>query len=93
LTLTGLLSQEEKVRIDFAGSLSVLARSLDQENNALYFLLGVLARNFASISNKPSRQFFDLFNKLIDLKARRDDFLGNAADDSSAIYNPEDLLN
>ena len=56
-------------------------------------MLGVLARNFANISNKPSRQFFDLFNTLIDLKAIRDDVYGDAAPDSSAIYNPEDLLN
>jgi hypothetical protein len=38
-------------------------------------------------------QFFELFNKLIDLKARRDDLSGDLADDTSAIYNPEDLLN
>ena len=55
--------------------------------------MGILARNFTSISNRPSRQFFELFNKLIDLKAHRDDLLGDAADDSSAIYNPEELLN
>ena len=90
LTLAGLLCPEEKVRIDFERSLSILAQNLmqDSNRNALYFLLGLLARNFANISNKPSRQFFELFNQLIDLKARRDDFLGDAADDSSAIYNP-----
>lgn len=94
IALAGLLCVEEKVRIDFERSLGVLAQSLQQsEHNALYFLLGVLARNFASISNKPSRQFFELFNKLIDNKARRDDLMGIAADDSSAIYDPEDLLN
>jgi hypothetical protein len=27
------------------------------------------------------------------MKAQRDDALGDAADDSSAIYNPEELLN
>lgn len=81
------------MRADFAQSLGVLALNLNQEHNALYFMLGLLARNFSSISNKPSRQFFELFNRLIDLKARRDDLLGDLADDSSAIYNPEDLLN
>jgi hypothetical protein len=54
--------------------------------------MGVLARNFSLISNKPSRQFFDLFNKLIDLKAQIDALQGGA-DESEAIYNPEELLN
>ena len=50
--------------------MSVLATTLNSaDQNALYLLLGILARNFASISNRPSRQFFELFNKLIDLKA------------------------
>jgi len=93
LCLAGLLCHEEKVRADFAQSLGVLALNLSQEQNALYFLLGLLARNFADISNKPSRQFFELFNRLIDLKARRDSLLGDFAEDSSAIYNPEELLN
>ena len=53
----------------------------------------MLAKNFSIISNKPSRQFFELFNKLIDLKAMRDELMGDAADDSSDIYNPEALLN
>ena len=94
LVLAGLLCSEEKVRIDFERSLSVLAIYLNRnENNALYFILGVLGRNFASISNKPSRQFFEVFNKLIDQKALRDDLMGEAADNSNSIYNPEDLLN
>ena len=62
------------MRIDFENSLNVMATSLQQgEQNALRFLLGMLARNFAKVSNKPSRQYFELFNRLIDLKARRDD--------------------
>ena len=82
------------MRTDFENSMSVLATTLNSaDQNALYLLLGILARNFASISNRPSRQFFELFNKLIDLKAQRDEQLGDAADDSSAIYNPEELLN
>jgi len=64
-----------------------------QDCNPLHFVLGLQARNFASISNKPSRQFFELFNELIDLKAHRDTLAGEAAADSSAIYDPEDLLN
>ena len=93
LVLAGLLCSEEKVRHDFARSLESLAVNLNsQESNPLHFLLGVQARNFGSISNRPSRQFFELFNALIDLKAMRDDLAGEAAADSSAIYNPEDLL-
>lgn len=64
-----------------------------QDCNPLHFVLGLQARNFASISNRPSRQFFELFNELIDLKAHRDTLAGEAAADSSAIYDPEDLLN
>ena len=94
LILEGLLCSEEKVRIDTETTFGLLAVNLNSnDENALYMLLGILARNFANISNRPSRQFFELFNRLIDLKARRDDFLGQAADDSSEIYNPEDLLN
>ena len=94
LILLGLLSDEDKVRSDFLQSLSVIATNLrEKENNALYLLLGILANNFSIISNKPSRQFFELFNKMIDLKAIRDNIMGDAADDSSDIYNPEALLN
>ena len=68
--LTGLLNSEEKVRQDCKSSFDVLARSLNSgDASALNFLMGVLANNFGSISNKPSLQFFELLNKLIDLKA------------------------
>jgi len=60
-------------------------------HSALNFLMGILARNFGSISNKPSRQFFDLLNKLIDLKAKHDALSGSGAADD--VYNPEELLN
>lgn len=94
LTLAGLLCSEEKIRIDFGSSLGILSVNLhDSEHSALPFFLGVLARNFETIQNKPSRQFFELFNRLIDLKAYRDELQGANADDSSAIYDPEDLLN
>ena len=84
LILAGLLSSEEKVRVDFLSSLRVIAVNVDDgENSALNFNLGVLARNFAIISNKPSRQFFELFNVLIDLKAMRDNILGEGVADSA----------
>ena len=57
-------------------------------------MLSLLAKNISSVSNKPSRQFFELFNKLIDMKSRADDLRGGiAAEGSEAIYDPEDLLN
>ena len=88
-----MLSQEEKVRQDFKQSLGVLASALNKGGNgSLNFFMGVLARNFNLISNKPSRQFFELFNKLIDLKAQMD-ALSGGDDDGQAIYNPEELLN
>ena len=69
--LVGLLNQEEKIRQDFKSSLEALARNLNTANtSALNFLMGILANNFGSISNKPSRQFFELLNKLIDMKAQ-----------------------
>ena len=87
------MSLEEKVRTDFGSSLNVLSVNLrDADCNALPFILGILARNFSTIQNKPSRQFFDLFTRLIDMKAYRDELMG-ATEDSSSIYDPEDLLN
>lgn len=93
IVLTGLLNAEQKVRIDFETSLDALASGMSHKQNALHFLLGIVARNFSTISNKPSQQFFKLFNRLIDLKSSRDDLLGESTEDSSAIYNPEELLN
>ena len=93
LVLAGLLCSEEKVRSDFARAFESLALNLNsQDCKPLHFLLSLQARNFSAISNRPSRQFFELFNELIDLKAIRDNISGEASADSSAIYNPEDLL-
>lgn len=94
LILAGLLCSEEKVRQDFSKAFLNIAQDLNtQECNPLNFLLSLQARNFASISNRPSRQFFELFNELIDLKATRDSLAGDGAANSAAIYDPEDLLN
>lgn len=50
LVLAGLLSSEEKVRIDFERTFRILTIYLNKaEQNSLYFLLGCLARNFARI--------------------------------------------
>ena len=91
--LAGLLCPEEKVRQDFSNGFKALAQNLStQESSPLNFLLSLQARNFSSISNRPSRQFFDLFNDLIDLKAEREEIAGEAAANAAAIYDPEDLL-
>ena len=92
LILAGLFCHEEKVRQDFAAAFeSIAIKILNNEQNPLNYVLGLLAKNFSQISSKPSRQFFDLFNSLIDLKAHRDS-LDGVTSDASAIYNPEDLL-
>ena len=78
LVVTGLLCAEEKVRFDFKHSLLALATHLQQgAENGLDFTLKLLATNFVSIENRPSRQYFELFNCLIDLKAARDEIAGS----------------
>lgn len=55
LVFNGILCNEEKVRIDFEMSLKALANTLNTgDHNILYFLLQLLAKRFADISNKPS---------------------------------------
>ena len=94
LILAGIFCSEEKVRTDFGSSLNVLSVNLrEADQNALSFFLRILARNFNSIGNRPSRQFFELFTRMIDLKAYRDELMGSANADERAIYDPEDLLN
>jgi hypothetical protein len=59
---------EEKVRDDFGTNLLLLARNHQaSEDSALGFLLRLLSKNFFKISEYSCRQFFDLFNELIDL--------------------------
>lgn len=73
LTIAGILNQEDKVRSEFKSFLARLPSSIRvSEHNLLYYLLGVMARNFSMVSGRPSRQYFELFNDLIDTKAYRD---------------------
>ena len=55
------------------------------DSSALVYLLGLLGKNFSMISDKPARQFFDLFNELIDLSAEYE-----WLDDQ--VYDPVSLL-
>jgi len=67
--IVGILEcPEEKIRMDFQNTFGALAKHFSTgDNSALVFLLGLLAKNFPNISDKPARQFFDLFDELIDL--------------------------
>ena len=84
--LGGLLfCPEEKINLDFQNTFSSLSKHfLESDNRALIYLLGLQAKNFGLIADHPARQFFDLFNELIDLHAERDW--------ENEIYNPEELL-
>ena len=53
------------------------------------YLLGLLAKNFENISDRPARQFFDLLNELIDLNAIEDCLSGSS---DKKIYDPEKLM-
>ena len=97
--LNGLLfCPADKIRLDFKNSLNALCLNLARgPNNALSFVLNVLGQNFEQIQNRPCGEFFELFNRLIDQKARLDDLanqLGDGGDDGEQVsYDPENLLN
>ncbi len=63
--LTGLLKcSEEKIRQEFRETFSTLAYKLQPVHS---FLLRLLSKNFYQINEYPCRQFFDLYNELIDI--------------------------
>ena len=65
-----LLCPEEKLRLDYQNTFLSLSKHFSTgDNSALVYLLGLLGKNFAMISDKPARQFFDLFNELIDINS------------------------
>ena len=68
--LNGLLfNAEDKIRNDFKNSFKALCSSSNRgPGNALNYILSLLAQNFTEVTNRPSSQFFSLFNQLIDLK-------------------------
>jgi len=87
--LGGLLRcTEEKVRLDFANTFKSLSIHFSSgDNSVLVFLLGLLAKNFSQISNRPAMQFFELFNELIAINADL-----NSDEDQGGIYDPKQLL-
>lgn len=67
--LTGLLKcSEEKIRQEFGATFSTLAKELQPVHS---YLLKLLSDNFYQINEYPCRQFFDLFNELIDIHFAR----------------------
>ena len=91
LVLFGLLlCPEEKIRIDFQNTFLALSQHFSTgENSAMKYLLGLLGKNFQMISDRPARQFFDLFNALIDLNAENAWY---TPEEQSKIYDAASLL-
>ena len=82
-----LLCPEEKMRLDFNNTFAALCiKDQSSEHTALVYILGLLAKNFEMITDKPARQFFDVLNTLIDLNSELD------LSETQAVYNPEKLL-
>ena len=67
--MAGLLfCPEEKIRFDFKHTFEALCINDKSTDHAtLVYTLGLLAKNFEMITDKPARQFFDVLNTLIDL--------------------------
>jgi len=81
-----LMCSEESVRMGFHDTLQSLARYTQP---ALGYLLKLLSSKFNLISEYPSRQFFDLFNTLIDMHYKKAD----SKQEDQQFFNPELLLN
>lgn len=85
-----LYCSAEKIREDFKFTLLELAKQLQttDSESALGFQLKLLSKNFHKISLYPCRQFFDLFNELIDYYFVKVT-LGTEERD---LFDPEQLL-
>jgi len=70
LILSGLLySQEDKIREDFKATLSALClgfKAQSESQSPIEFILPLMSHNFDKISEYPCKQYFALFNELID---------------------------
>ena len=85
-----LFCTEEKIRQDFCLTFTTVSKNFSTEGSEpLKYLLGLLAKNFENISDRPARQFFDLLNELIDLNAIEDCLSGSS---DKKIYDPEKLM-
>ena len=84
------MCDEEKIRQDFGITFGALSKHWSSgQPSPLKYVLGLLAKNFENISDRPARQFFDLLNELIDLNAI-DECL--AEPNELKIYDPEKLM-
>ena len=91
LVMSGLLyCTEENIRQSFKTTLLDVARNLIsvETESALGFFIRLLSKNFYKISDHFCRQFFELFNELIDLHFIKVE-LGSA---DMSIFDAEALL-
>jgi hypothetical protein len=91
LIMSGILyCSAEKIREDFKFTLLELAKQLQtsESESALGFQLKLLSKNFHKISLYPCRQFFDLFNELIDYYFVK----VTLGSEESDLFDPEQLL-
>ena len=89
--MSGILyCSAEKIREDFKFTLLELAKQLQtsESESALGFQLKLLSKNFHKISLYPCRQFFDLFNELIDYYCVK----VTLGSEESDLFDPEQLL-
>lgn len=54
--------------------------------------MGLLGDAFAQSTTNPCRQYFELFNELIDYVSLREALGGETKSDDLSIYDPEKLL-
>lgn len=89
--MSGILyCSAEKIREDFRFTLLELAKQLQtlESESALGYQLKLLSKNFHKISLYPCRQFFDLFNELIDFYFVK----VTLGTEESDLFDPEQLL-
>lgn len=92
IVMNGILfSPEESIRVAFHDCLRSTSRFVkpDKGLQPLQFLLKLLSSNFGKISEYSSRQFFDLFNSLIEFhySNQKDEEV-----DDKELFNAEILL-
>jgi len=74
-------------------TLGVMTQNLlKTEQNCLNYILGLLGDSFAQSTTNPCRQYFELFNELIDYVTLREALGGDSKSGDLSIYDPEKLL-
>lgn len=83
-----LFCNDESIRKEFYQTFGTLATHMpviDASNSAGSKFLKIMSTYFAEISKYPCRQFFDLFNELIDMHFAREE-------SANQLFNAELLL-